>query len=177
MDNQISGDQMKPTITNRRLKFQVVLLLGALVLAGCNSSGPSSSTDAHGSHQAHKPAAQNPVGVPTPRVPAHFSSAAEARPFPAVLDPTQFSNPIVVKGYQFAQENPEVFAQLPCYCYCDASFQHKSLLDCFASDHSAGCELCLKEGYLAHQLTKQGKSAPEIRAQIIRGDWEGIKLY
>jgi hypothetical protein len=30
-----------------------------------------------------------------------------------------------------------VLAQQPCYCNCGDSFGHGSLLDCFASDHSA----------------------------------------
>lgn len=97
-----------------------------------SSKSNSSSNDAHGDHAAE--------ATPTPRIPAFFATGGEARPFPAVLDPKQFSDPVVAKAYRNAQENPEVFAQQPCYCYCDSTPKpgHRSLLDCFASDHGAG---------------------------------------
>jgi hypothetical protein len=108
-------------------------LAGLLALAGCGgkpaSSSNSSPPDSHGDHAAGT--------TPTPRIPAHFASANEAKPFPAVLDPKQFSNPVVAKAYALAAENPEVFSQQPCYCYCDAGDNHRSLLDCFATDHGA----------------------------------------
>jgi len=114
--------------------------------------------------------------MPTPRVPAFFASADSARPLPKVLDPKLFSTPVVARAYGYAAEAPEIFAQQPCYCACDNSYGHRSLLDCYASDHSAGCELCLQEGLLIHELVKNGKSAAEIRDVIIRGDWRNVQL-
>ncbi|MDQ3010277.1 MAG: PCYCGC domain-containing protein [Acidobacteriota bacterium] len=141
-----------------------------LLLAGCD--GASNKTqDAHTNHQAANAA----VG-PTPRIPAHFTSPDAAKPLPAVLDPKQFSDPVISKAYRYAQENPEVFAQQPCYCYCDAGESHRSLLDCYASDHSVGCVLCQKEGLLVHKLLAEGKNATEIRDLIVRGDWQAVKL-
>lgn len=149
------------------------LLAVTLLLAGCN--GTSSQTqDAHANHQA-APAVNANAG-PTPRIPAHFMSPDAAKPLPAVLDPKQFSDPVIAKAYRYAQENPEVFAQQPCYCYCDAGENHRSLLDCYASDHSVGCALCQKEGLLVHKLLAEGKNATDIRDLIVRGDWQSVKL-
>ena len=95
----------------------------------------SSSTSGSNSQPSHSDHAET---TPTPRIPAYFSSGEGAKPFPAVLDPRQFSDPAVAKAYRYAQEIPEVFSQQPCYCLCDAGSGHRSLLDCFATDHGAG---------------------------------------
>ena len=41
------------------------------------------------------------------------------------------------KGYQIAKEIPEILAQLPCFCGCEA-VGHENLLDCFVDDHGVG---------------------------------------
>lgn len=41
------------------------------------------------------------------------------------------------KGYQVAKEIPEILAQLPCFCGCEA-VGHENLLDCFVDDHGVG---------------------------------------
>ena len=102
--------------------FLVGLFLTSLFLTGC------------GATQQHSPGDH---AATTSSVPAHFSNVADARPLPAVLDPKQFSQLSVVKAYSFAKEIPEIFSQQPCYCNCDASFGHRSLLDCFATNHGA----------------------------------------
>jgi len=94
------------------------LFLISLFLIGCGANHGSSSRSSSG-------------------VPAHFSNVAEARPLPAVLDPKQFSLPWVVKAYSYAKEIPEIFSQQPCYCNCDTNNGHRSLLDCFATNHGA----------------------------------------
>lgn len=157
---------------SRDLLRPVCLVICVLLLANCASSPTSQvndkAHDAHANHQA--------VANPTPRIPAHFTNPEEAKPLPAVLDPKQFTDPVIVKAYRYAQENPEVFAQQPCYCYCDAGFEHRSLLSCYASDHSVGCATCLKEGLLVHKLFKEGKNATEIRDSIVRREWQDVKL-
>ena len=169
---------MERTLINQHRRslcilFSSVLLASVLMLAGCD--GASNKTqDAHANHQAAP--AVNAAAGPTPRIPAHFTSPDAAKPLPAVLNPKQFSDPVVSKAYRYAQENPEVFAQQPCYCYCDAGENHRSLLDCYASDHSVGCALCQKEGLLVHKLLAEGRNATEIRASVVRGDWQAVKL-
>ncbi len=41
------------------------------------------------------------------------------------------------KGYLIAKEIPEILAQLPCFCGCEA-VGHESLLDCFVDKHAVG---------------------------------------
>jgi hypothetical protein len=41
------------------------------------------------------------------------------------------------QGYQVAKEIPEILAQLPCFCDCEA-IGHESLLDCFIDEHGVG---------------------------------------
>jgi hypothetical protein len=116
----------------------VGLFLISLFLIGCGADHGSSSTSSSGAGVGATP--QHSPGdhtATTQRVPAHFSNVADARPLPAVLDPEQFSNPSVVKAYSYAKEIPEIFSQQPCYCNCDIGNGHRSLLDCFATDHGA----------------------------------------
>lgn len=108
-------------------------------------------------------------------VPAYNKSLDEARPLPATLDPVTFKGPSVVRSYEAAKRIPEVLAQQPCYCRCDRH-GHRSLLDCFRTNHAASCLICMKEALLADQMDRAGKSADEIRSAIIRGDWKSIQL-
>lgn len=120
---------INPFQRSRRVWFGLSFLCAlALVLAGCAAS--PKTQDSHANHQAS--------ANPTPRIPAFFANLEEAKPLAAVLDPKQFSDPVIAKAYSYAKENPEVFAQQPCYCYCDSGSGHRSLLDCYATDHSVG---------------------------------------
>ena len=119
-------------------------LAASVIWSGCGapSARPSARKDSgaanpHAEHAAGGPAT-GAAAQPTPRVPAFFANLDEARPLPKVLDPRQFTSPAVVKAYQNATEIPEIFAQQPCYCYCDDGEKHKSLLDCYATTHSVG---------------------------------------
>ncbi|HBK81812.1 MAG TPA: hypothetical protein DDZ83_19440 [Nitrospinae bacterium] len=58
----------------------------------------------------------------------------EKRP---VLSPLNYRDS-VRRAYQAARETPSLFDKLFCYCYCDRSFGHKSLLSCYATTHAAG---------------------------------------
>ena len=79
-------------------------------------------------------------------------------------------------AYELAAKISKVLYQQPCYCYCDRSMGHKSLHSCFSSTHGAECETCLKELYYTYTMNKQGKTARQIRAGIIKGDWKLIDL-
>ena len=84
--------------------------------------------------------------------------------------------PYQTRAYELAAKIPKVLYQQPCYCYCDRSMGHKSLHSCFSSTHGAECETCLKELYYTYTMNKQGKTARQIRAGIIKGDWKLIDL-
>ena len=55
---------------------------------------------------------------------------------PKTLDPHLFKGK-VRQTYQIAKDIPEVLAQAPCFCECEA-FGHENLLDCFIDEHGAG---------------------------------------
>jgi len=54
-----------------------------------------------------------------------------------VVPPARFVGQTAV-AYNIAQAFPDVLDQLYCYCGCDRSLGHKSLLSCFTDDHGAG---------------------------------------
>ncbi len=107
------------------------------------------------------------------QVPVYFNRAADAMPFPPTLDPSQFQISAMREAYSVAKEIPGVLAQQPCYCFCQRQ-GHRSLLDCFTSLHATSCDICINEARLAGQLSRQGKTAEEIRAAIIQK--QGVNL-
>lgn len=109
------------------------------------------------------------VASPTPlkRLPAHFDYPPPLSSLAPTLDPNDFVDEKVRAAYQAAREIPQTIAQLPCFCYCDESFGHKSLHSCYESDHSTGCSTCLDEALMARQLKREGLGDEQVRARII----------
>src|SRR5258705_4072979 len=98
-----------------------------------------------------------------------YRGSALNPPFPATFDPKQFPDALNRNVYGLAAKVKPVLYQQPCYCYCDRSIGHKSLLDCFASEHGSQCDICQKEAVLAYQQTQKGKKPAPISAAIIHG--------
>jgi hypothetical protein len=84
--------------------------------------------------------------------------------------------PYQTHAYELAAKIPAVIHQQPCYCYCDRGMGHNSLRSCFSGTHGAQCGICLKELYYSYTMHKQGKTARQIRAGIIKGDWKQVDL-
>jgi hypothetical protein len=103
-----------------------------------------------------------------------FFSEEEAKPFPKTLASTLF-NGYARHAYHVAEEMPGVLSQQPCFCECRSS-GHRSLLFCYTSGHAAGCDICIRETYLAERLTNEGQSPADIRDAIIRGAWRRQRL-
>ncbi len=123
---------------------QIVLaLMLAVVFAGCSRKEPQPPPEPPAAQSAAVPpsahgASPTTRARTTPPTPPYHSSAAAARPLPRTLPPEYFRrSPLVARAYQIAGEIPAVIAQQPCYCRCDR-IGHRSLLDCYASDHGAG---------------------------------------
>ena len=131
------------------------------MLVAVNAAGAQMQMDKSG------PADQ---GIPS------YHAYALKPPIPATLDPQQFPDPLNRNVYGLAAKIKPVLYQQPCYCYCDRSVGHKSLLDCFASEHGSQCDICQKEAVLAYQQTQKGKTPAQIRAAIIRGDWKSVDM-
>jgi hypothetical protein len=81
------------------------------------------------------------------------------------LDPEQFVGQ-VKDAYQFAGKNPGLISQLWCYCGCDKTDGHRSLLDCYRGNHGAICATCTGEALLAKQMSEQGSPVDQIREAI-----------
>lgn len=101
------------------------------------------------------------------RIPAYLTDSSDLKNLAPTLAPEQFAGKVRL-AYQIVREIPEIIAQLPCFCYCDESFGHKSLYTCFESDHSAHCAMCVNEALMAYHLKRdQNLDATEIRERII----------
>jgi len=141
-----------------------VLALGAgLLLLMYSPSNPQVS-DSHQASVAHDESS-HAASRQRPPVPA-FMEASQVGDLPATLPATNFSGK-TREAYAAAKEIPGTLAQLPCYCYCDKAFGHKSLHTCFVDDHASQCAVCVDEALLAYRLQKEEKKTPEQVRQII----------
>jgi hypothetical protein len=122
---------------------------------------------------ASKPAqgATSPQSAADESVPAYHARAPQGE-LPATMDPGLFTETVVQNAYAVAAKIKKVLYQQPCYCHCDRSQGHKSLLDCFASRHGSGCGTCIYEDFYAFEQSGKGKTAAQIRAAIIKGEWQ-----
>lgn len=81
-------------------------------------------------------------------------------------------------AYQFAIDNPDLLAQIPCYCDCEKTLHHKHNLDCYIAafnsdgsvaqytDHAAYCGVCVDTTLLARKLAGAGQTAQAIHTAI-----------
>jgi len=92
-------------LLTRRLLALLLLVFGlALLVAGCSSSGQSSS-----------------------------KVELKLVPVSTLPQDIQRGDPKVVEAYQFAIANPDYLAQFPCYCGC-GGMGHKSNRDCYIKE-------------------------------------------
>jgi hypothetical protein len=108
-------------------------------------------------------------------VPAYHTEIPKS-PLPATLSPSLFTEPIVQNAYALAAKVRKVLYQQPCYCHCDRTQGHGSLLDCFAGKHAAECGTCIREGLYSYEETREGKTAVQIREGIERGEWQSVDV-
>lgn len=78
------------------------------------------------------------------------------------LDPNLFQGE-TRQAYLVAQKHPDLLAQLDCYCGCEQHEGHKNLLDCFRTNHGAGCATCVGEAVSAGELADGGMPVQQIR--------------
>lgn len=106
-------------------------------------------------------------------VPAYHAQAPKGD-LPATMSPELFSNPVVQNAYTAAAKIKKTLYQQPCYCHCDRSKGHTSLLDCFASQHGSVCGTCIYEDFYSYEQSRKGKTAAQIREGIIKGEWKSV---
>jgi hypothetical protein len=107
---------------------------------------------------------------PTPA----FHTQAPQEALPPTMEPSIFQDVQTFNAYLVAGRIKKVLYQQPCYCHCDRSQGHGSLLDCFVSRHGAGCDICQKEDFYAYEQSHKGKTAAQIREGVLRGDWQKV---
>lgn len=93
-----------------------------------------------------------------------------------MLDPRRFPDPLTRNVYALAAKIKPLLYQQPCYCRCDRSVGHKSLLDCFVTDHAAYCPICQKSALYAYEQAQRKWTAAQIRQGLVKGEWEAIDL-
>ena len=108
-------------------------------------------------------------------VPAFHSEAPHGQ-LPQTLSPSEFSDVVVQNAYTLAARVKRILYQQPCYCHCDRSQGHTSLLDCFASKHGSECGVCMREAIYSYEQSHKGKTAAQIRAGIERGEWRDVDM-
>ena len=95
----------------------------------------------------------------------HSSAAAGTTAERITLDPAGFTGD-TKQAYVVAEQHPELLAQLDCYCGCEEHEGHKSLLDCFRTNHGAGCDICVGEAVTAGKMLAEGTPVDQIRQAL-----------
>src|SRR5215470_12737430 len=108
-------------------------------------------------------------------VPA-FHAQPPSGDLPPTMDPSLFADKLTFNAYVVAGRVKKVLYQQPCYCHCDRSSGHGSLLDCFVGRHGSGCDICQKEALYSYEQTKKGKTPAQIRQGIEQGAWQKVDV-
>lgn len=109
------------------------------------------------------------VVVRADRIHSHHPTPRAVSQQPQVVHPAQYAQyPRVAQSYEMAAAVPMILDGLYCYCNCAEHSGHHSLLDCFASDHAARCDVCMSEAMIAYEMSRNGASLDDIRAEVDR---------
>ena len=105
--------------------------------------------------------------------PAYHAQAPQGA-LPQTMDPAAFTNAMVQNAYALAAKVRRVLYQQPCFCHCDRSIGHESLLDCYVGKHASVCDVCMKEAFYAYEQAMKKKTAAQIRDGILHGEWQQV---
>jgi hypothetical protein len=127
--------------------------------AGTTTSNPDARANTEGDGQS-----------PQPSEPAYHKEPPST-PLPATLDPAFFrEDKAAFVAYSISRRIRELLYQEPCYCPCDKTAGHRSLLDCYTGRHGAICRLCQMEVFLIFEQSRVGRSVEQIRESMKKGD-------
>lgn len=121
-----------------------------IVLGGCSKDADNHSAPPPPNNVAAQPSMEPSAEPATKR---------------KVLDHSNYVGKVKM-GYMAAEGAPEVCEKLFCYCGCDYTDEHASLLDCFTSDHGVDCIYCQGEAVMAFKMKKKGSSIADIQKAI-----------
>ena len=144
------------------LAVAVLLAVVIAIILQTKTSETAIKTEAMARPASVRPASPSAA----PHVPKHYETAPDPDSLGAALAPTRFFGK-TRQAYEIAGKIPLTLSQLPCYCHCDETVGHKSLYSCFEDEHASSCAVCVDEALLAYRLEKSGKTAAQIREQII----------
>jgi hypothetical protein len=140
----------------QRIVIVLALLAGGIALAAV----PSRMVSRLG------PQAEEPIPA--------FHEQVPKGELPATMSPSLFADVAVQNAYVIAARIKKTLYQQPCYCHCDQSQGHGSLLDCYVSRHASGCDICLREDFYAYEQIAKGKTGAQIRDGIKKGEWQSV---
>jgi hypothetical protein len=86
---------------------------------------------------------------------------------------SSFAMPATCRALPLRGGASDVYSEVPCFCGCDATLDHRFLLDCFVRPdgrweaHASGCGVCLEEGRMIRSMLAGGSATAEIRAEVI----------
>jgi Protein of unknown function with PCYCGC motif len=132
---------------------RVAAVASCVALAAC----------AHRDAPVARPDSTATAGAPI--APAALAVADASAPN-RVLDASQFADPKTAAAYAAAKSHAAVLEQVYCYCHCHENIGHRALVECFESDHGAGCDICQTEATVAARMADEGHSAAEIQKAI-----------
>jgi hypothetical protein len=93
-----------------------------------------------------------------------------------VIAPEEVPEQVAVL-YRAAHDHADVYAQIPCFCGCEAMLGHRHLLDCFARPdggweaHALGCGVCLGEARQVEELLAAGVGDPGAIKEAVIAEW------
>lgn len=79
--------------------------------------------------------------------------------------------------YRAAHEHADIYAEVPCFCGCEAMLGHRHLLDCFARPnggweaHALGCGVCLGEAQQVEDLLAIGIADAGSIRELVIAEW------
>src|ERR1700730_9070767 len=152
--------------------FHKMLLAGSVLAAAAGGLGFPEF--------AASPAQQMPgmaAGAASPEEPTPaFHADAPKDALPPTMEASVFPDIQTFNAYVVAGRTKKGLYQQPCYCHCDRSQGHGSLLDCFVSRHGSGCDIWQKEDFYSYEQTRKGKTPAQIRDGIIHGEWQKVDV-
>jgi hypothetical protein len=150
-------------------------LVGVFTLVGLSAALVALPQFAASQSQQQMPRMDHSAGNSAEPVPA-FHAQPPTGDLPPTMEPSIYSDKLVFNAYVVAGRSKKVLYQEPCYCHCDRSNGHTSLLDCFVGRHGSGCDICQKEVFYSYEQTHKGKTPTQIREGIMRGDWQKVNV-
>lgn len=144
----------------KRLASSILCVVLVAAISGCGGEEKEAATEPHYPHLTES------------------GDIQEKTTGPAVMpDFLTSQNENVALVYKAAAQYTELLDDIPCYCGCGDSAGHQSSKDCFIKqieedgaviwdDHGTKCNVCMDIAVESITLSRDGKSAQDIRSII-----------